>query len=160
MWRIYLKYSDHETLFCCLPSAGPHHSPSRTGVTSRSGTGRRVGAIYFIWSLVKCSVPQREHFLREAEDGYVWMSLGSLTLRQKESPDLSPQLLSGHCSDQEPCLQSSAASHQGLFAVRPRPMARLGADSARGHPSLWYFVTKAHCWKCDLSFGFIFLTEP
>lgn len=49
--RIYLEYSGHEPLFCCLPSAGPHVSQSRTGhtdVTSRSHSGDRDGAIHFM----------------------------------------------------------------------------------------------------------------
>lgn len=52
----------------------------------------------------------------------VWTSLSSSVLGQRGSPELSSELLSGHCSSQEQCLQSLTTSHQGLFAVLPRLM--------------------------------------
>lgn len=87
----------------------------------------------------------------------IWTSVCSPMLRQRGSPELSSKLLSGHCSGQDQCLQSSTISHQGLFAVLPRLIWSLGVDSSQGRASIWYLVTKAHCWKCDLSVGSVFL---
>lgn len=105
MRRIYLKYSDHEILFYCLPSAGPHLSPSRTGhtdVTLGSDTGRRVGAIHFM--SIPCHTlffPKGAFFWRSRE----WLCLDVTWLTHAKAKRV-PRLVSA--AAQWPPLRPSA----------------------------------------------------